>query len=109
MLYEVITVYEIAQMSKEFPALDAFAQNSKVLVGGSTWPEGEKLIANYLKKNKDLKVLLAPHEIHEEHIKDIEKLMPASCARYTKLEGIDLKTCQVLIVDTMGMLSSMFV
>ncbi|MCW3786744.1 3-deoxy-D-manno-octulosonic acid transferase [Plebeiibacterium sediminum] len=101
-------VWEIAQASKEYPVLEAFSRGSKVLVGGSSWPAGEKLIAEYLKLNTEIKLLLAPHEIHEEHIKQIEEMLPVSSARYTKLNGVDLTSLKVLIVDTMGMLSSMY-
>ncbi len=102
-------VYQIAQKAQEYPELALFAQNHKVLVGGSTWPAGEKLLANYLKHNPDCKLLLAPHEIHEEHLTQIEALMKDfTCARYTALHHIDLKQLRVLIVDTMGMLSSMY-
>ncbi len=101
-------VWEIAQASKEYPVLEEFSKGCKVLVGGSSWPAGEKLIAEYLKLNTDIKLLLAPHEIHEEHIRQIEEILPISSARYTKLDGVDLSTIRVLIVDTMGMLSSMY-
>ncbi len=101
-------VWEIAQASKEYHILEEFSKGSQVLVGGSSWPTGEKLIAEYLKLNKDIKLLLAPHEIHEEHIKQIEEILPVSSARYTKLDGVDLTSLKVLIVDTMGMLSSMY-
>ncbi len=101
-------VFEIAQQAKEYELLEMFSKDSVVLVGGSTWPSGEKLIAEFLKTNKDIKVLLAPHEIHEEHLKQIEEVLPVASARYTKLEGVDLDKLRVLIVDTMGMLSSMY-
>ena len=102
-------VYEIARSSKEYPELKEFSNESMVMVGGSTWPAGEKLIADYLKHNPDFKLLIAPHEIHEEHLVQIESLFAAySCARYTKLNGVDLKALRILIVDTMGMLSSMY-
>ncbi len=101
-------VYEIAQQAKDYELLEKFSKGSVVLVGGSTWPSGEKLIAEYLKKNKDIKILLAPHEIHEEHLRQIEDILPVASARYTKLDGVDLAGLRVLIVDTMGMLSSMY-
>ncbi|WP_075591499.1 3-deoxy-D-manno-octulosonic acid transferase [Labilibacter marinus] len=102
-------VYEISQNSKKYPELAEFCQGCKVLVGGSTWPAGEKLIANYFKINSDFKLLLAPHEIHEEHIAQIEELFSEfTCARYTQLDKAHFNDIQVLIVDTMGMLSSMY-
>ncbi len=102
-------VFEIAQKAKEYPEVAHFTKGAQVLVGGSTWPEGEKIIAEYLKKNTKVKLLLAPHEIHNDHIVQIEQMMSGfKCARYTELEGVNLEELRVLIVDTMGMLSSMY-
>ncbi len=102
-------VYEIAENSEEYPELALFSEGAKVLVGGSSWPAGEKIIADYLRHNTDFKLLLAPHEIHEEHIAQIEHLFSDyKCARYSKLEGVNLSEVRVIIVDTMGMLSSMY-
>ncbi len=102
-------VYEIAQKAKEYPVLEEFSKGVKVLVGGSTWPAGEKLIAEYLKENTEVKVLLAPHEIHETHIKQIEELLSVRSIRYTLISNEDdLNQYRVIVVDTMGMLSSMY-
>ncbi len=102
-------VYEISQQTKSFPLVQQFAQNAKVMVGGSTWPKGEELLAAYLKENKKVKLLLAPHEIHDNHISEIEQLFADfKCARYTDVENIDLSDVRVLIINTMGMLSSMY-
>ncbi len=101
-------VWEIAQTSKEYPELLEFSEGASVLVGGSSWPAGESLIAEYLKINPNVKLLLAPHEIHEAHIKQIEELLPGESVRYTCIKDVDLKSVRVLIVDTMGMLSSMY-
>ncbi|SMO84797.1 3-deoxy-D-manno-octulosonic-acid transferase [Saccharicrinis carchari] len=102
-------VYQIAQNAREYPQLALFAKGHKVIVGGSTWPTGEKLLSAYLKHNPDCKLLLAPHEIHEEHMAQIETAMkPFGCARYTALQDVDPEQLRVLIVDTMGMLSSMY-
>ncbi len=101
-------VWEIAQASKEYPELKEFSEGFKVLVGGSSWPAGESLIAEYLKVNTNIKLLLAPHEIHDAHIKQIEDILPVESVRYTQIKDADLKSIRVLIVDTMGMLSSMY-
>lgn len=102
-------VFEIAQNAKEYPALEVFAQDSLVMIGGSSWPMGEKLIADYLRHNPDFKLLLAPHEIHEAHLQQIEALFSDfSCARFSELDKCDLKKLRIVIVNTMGMLSSMY-
>lgn len=55
--------------------------------------------------------VIAPHEIHEKHLLQIEALLTVKSVRYsncseeTDFEGEDI---QVLIIDNIGMLSSMY-
>ncbi|MDB4334994.1 3-deoxy-D-manno-octulosonic acid transferase [bacterium] len=102
-------VAEIAVNSPEFDVLKDFSEGAQVIVGGSTWPDDEKLLVKYLKENSQVKLLLAPHEIHEEHLVNIEEIFSAiGTQRYTQVaNGHKLKS-RVLIVNTMGMLSSMY-
>jgi len=101
-------VYEISKNAKTYELVKEFTSDCKVIIGGSSWPAGEKLLINYIHNNPNVKLLLAPHEIHEDHIAQIESQLNVPCIRYTKAEGVDLSKIQVLIVDTMGMLSSMY-
>ncbi len=101
-------VYDIAQQAKEFPLVEQFTKGKQVIVGGSSWPAGEKLLISYIHKHPEVKLLLAPHEIHDEHISQIESMLQVPSIRYTKINDEDLTSYQVLIVDTMGMLSSMY-
>ncbi len=103
-------VVEIAQAAKKFPELKAFSDNSFVLVAGSSWPTDEKIIIDYLNKNKSIKILMAPHEIHEEHILQIEeRLKNIKSVRYTAITpDLSFDDIRVVIVNTMGMLSSMY-
>ena len=53
------------------------------------------------------KWIIVPHEIGESHIKDILGKCRKSVARYTD-ETADVTKCQVLVVDTIGVLSSIY-
>ncbi len=101
-------VYDIAQQAKSYPIVENFCEGKQVIVGGSSWPAGEKLLVNYIHQHPEVKLLLAPHEIHEEHLLNIESMLQVSSIRYTQVKDEDLTDYQVLIVDTMGMLSSMY-
>ena len=79
-----------------------YGYDGKVLVGGSTWPPDEQLIAETV---KGIRLILAPHVISEEHLKQIETLFPDS-ARYSQIENG--KSPQVLIIDNIGMLSKLY-
>jgi len=98
-----------AQHAKSIPVIEQFAKNSKVLVAGSTWPKDEEIIIEFFKTNPlGLKLIIAPHEIHEQNIeKFIEKIGQRSI-RYTQTNGIDPSEANVLVIDTIGILSSVY-
>ncbi|WP_443937860.1 3-deoxy-D-manno-octulosonic acid transferase [Pedobacter sp. MW01-1-1] len=104
-------VFENAQSPKKLPQIENFIGSSPVFVGGSTWPEDEKLIASLIQHYPDWKFILAPHEIHEGHIESIVKLFAnqGGSVRYSKMNASDVDfNSNVLIIDNIGMLSSLY-
>ena len=88
------------------PVIEEFCADHKVFIAGSTWPEDEALIATLTGAYPDWKFIIAPHEIDQRHILEIEKLFPA-CTRFSEIKK--RKTdAQVLIIDNIGMLSSLY-
>jgi 3-deoxy-D-manno-octulosonic-acid transferase len=109
-------VFENAEKDAEVPFINQFCGNYPVLIGGSTWPKDEQLIATLVSKNKDWKFILAPHEVHAEHLAQMEVLFPAA-VRYSVLKAalmnqVNLATpllqAQVLIMDNIGLLSNLY-
>ena len=80
-------VIEIAQRFEPVEAIEEFCSNSKVVVAGSTWPEDEEQLDHYANSHPEIKFILAPHEIHETHLKDIERLFKNSI-RYSEISGL---------------------
>ncbi|RQO67329.1 3-deoxy-D-manno-octulosonic acid transferase [Pedobacter sp. KBW06] len=78
-----------------------------VFVAGSTWPADERLIAVLIQQQPDWQFIIAPHEIDEAHIHDIEKLIPGAL-RYSNLHNGKAETAQTLIIDNIGLLSSLY-
>jgi 3-deoxy-D-manno-octulosonic-acid transferase len=100
-------VLDIAAQFTELTDVQKFCAGSDTLVAGSTWKEDEELISEYLQTRKDLKCILAPHEIHESHLQQIEKLIP-DAIRFSKWkQGSDSRS-RVLIIDNIGMLSRLY-
>lgn len=89
------------------PAITAFADGKRLVVAGSTWPEDEKVLSEWWKENEvpDVKLVIAPHEIHETHIQAILALFP-DAARYSTLQ--QPTTANVLIIDNIGMLTTLY-
>ena len=83
-----------------------------VIVGGSTWPPDEEILSRFAKMPpRPLRLILAPHVISEEHLKQIEERFPDS-VRYSVLKDLKhskgLKDHKVLIIDNIGMLSKLY-
>lgn len=110
-------VIEISKQSKEIPIVEAFSESkSSLLVAGSTWPDDEErllpLLAPYLQN--EWKLLIAPHELGENHFKSIEQrliqfgISANHIVRYSSTSTAEAVNARVLIIDNMGMLSSLY-
>ncbi|HUH33120.1 MAG TPA: hypothetical protein VLZ28_04150, partial [Daejeonella sp.] len=86
--------------------IEAFCGNHPVFIAGSTWLPDEKLLSALVKQFPDWKFIIAPHEIGESRIKEIEELFKDSI-RYSGLSGA-VNLPPVLIIDNIGMLSALY-
>jgi len=103
-------VVEIAQQCKPIPQIERFNNNSLVLVAGSTWPADELLLEKFSINFPNWKIIVAPHEIDESHLTNLEKILPKTC-RFSSLLNLsenELKHTQILIIDNIGMLSQLY-
>ncbi|MBC6112558.1 3-deoxy-D-manno-octulosonic acid transferase [Pedobacter fastidiosus] len=101
-------VYENAQSPKSLPKIESFIGNSPVLICGSTWPEDEKLLSTLPGKYPEWKFIIAPHEIDSNHIINIERQFLNSSLRFSILNTTENPQAQILIIDNIGMLSSLY-
>ncbi|MCB0807291.1 MAG: 3-deoxy-D-manno-octulosonic acid transferase, partial [Bacteroidales bacterium] len=101
-------VADIALQPKKFPVVEKFAEGSKVLLAGSSWPADERFLPSLLKQ-QELKLIIAPHEIHEEHLKSIETMFPeGQIIRFSKATDHNIGSAEVLLIDGIGFLSSLY-
>ena len=107
-------VLQIKEAAKQLPLVEAFKQNAKVFVAGSSWQPDEEIFIKYFNQHKDWKLIIAPHVIGEDHLKQIEKLLEGRrVIRYSEYsdnsENSDqLQNAEVLIVNCFGLLSSIY-
>lgn len=99
-------VVEIAKNSIEIEKIEIFSCGGKPVVAGSTWPQDESLLLSA--DLRQSKLIIVPHEIHEAHLAQIETLTKGKSVRFSKASDTELKESSYLIVDTMGMLSSIY-
>lgn len=101
-------VYQISQNPKKFPLIEKFCDAQKVVVAGSTWSEDEDLLAQYIKENKGVRFIIAPHNTDEWHIQQIQNKIQLPSIRYSKLDEENVNKYNVLIIDSIGILAHLY-
>lgn len=101
-------VADILSHRKELPEVAAFCEGYPVLLAGSTWPPDESLLAAIPDEFPDIKLIIAPHEVKEERILQLARTMGIEAARYTKDDPRSWLDKKLLIIDTIGILSSIY-
>lgn len=102
-------VREIAQQAKQIPIIEKFRGDRPLFVAGSTWHRDEELLLELINDNPTVRFLIAPHEMDEQRIAWLMREVKGGAMRYTQSTvASDYSTTQVLILDTIGMLSSAY-
>ena len=103
-------VLEIQKNKKSFDKINAFKGTAEILIGGSTWPPDEDILIEWIHAQKDFrwKFIIAPHDISESHIIEIEKKLKVSSIRFSKANAFNSAASKVMIIDNIGMLSSLY-
>ena len=97
------------EMDNSLAFMDAFTKDSLCVVCGSTWPEDDAALIPYINAHQGkAKWIIAPHEIKAEKIKAIENGLQLKTVRYSEKEGKDLAQYDVLILDTIGLLTKVY-
>lgn len=101
-------VFEITQHADEIEIAKKFKAREKTMVVGSLWPEDLDVLAPFINEHKGaLKFILAPHEISDRFLSEIEESLNMKTVRYSQAsENTD--EYSVLIIDNMGMLSKLY-
>jgi len=100
-------VWEICSRHKDLPQVERFVNASSVMVVGSCWPEDLEVLTPFINQTQ-LKFIIAPHEIEEWFIQKMEKDLTKKLIRYSQLSDTDPTQYDVLIIDNIGMLSSLY-
>ena len=99
-------VMTIANNAKSFTEIEKFCEgNQKIILAGSSWLADEKIIQQAV-KNLDVKLIIAPHVVGENHINEIQQLFPEAIL-YSELANNDKKS-NILIINCIGILSNLY-
>jgi 3-deoxy-D-manno-octulosonic-acid transferase len=103
-------VYEIAQQPYSLDFITSFKHDKKLMVAGSTWMPDEQLLSELFSKiNSNYKLVIAPHVVDKNHIEQIKKTFSSfSTVCFSEKEEKDFSAYQILIIDTIGLLSKIY-
>jgi len=101
-------VAEIARNGKNIPLVEKFKGNSLLVVAGSTWKPDEEMLIQYIQSHPETKFIIAPHETKKANIERLISLLKNPVICYTEATEESVMNKQVMIVDTIGILSSIY-
>lgn len=101
-------VTEIAKQAQKFPIIEEFKQQNFLLMVGSSWADDITVLAPFINQfDKKLKIVIAPHEISENNLQNIENsLKTKKVIRYSQISTFT--DADILVIDNIGMLSSLY-
>lgn len=67
-------VLEVASELKQFPVIENFIGDKKVIVAGSTWTEDDEALDHFANTRPELRFIVAPHDISKERLEECCKL-----------------------------------
>ncbi|MBX2901254.1 MAG: 3-deoxy-D-manno-octulosonic acid transferase [Cyclobacteriaceae bacterium] len=104
-------VHAITQQPVALEAIENFKGSDRTFVVGSMWPEDLDVLAPFMNDHKkSLRFIIAPHEISETFLQQIETSVQSRCVRYSQIANpaLPLADYSVLIIDNVGMLSKLY-
>ncbi len=106
-------VIDIKNQSKPLELLELFAKQrteneEKIFVAGSSWPKDEDIFTPYFNNNLEVRLIIAPHEINEAHLKYIESNLKRPSIRYSEATIETIENYDCVIIDCFGLLSSAY-
>ncbi|PKH49561.1 3-deoxy-D-manno-octulosonic acid transferase [Tenacibaculum sp. Bg11-29] len=103
-------VYDILKQDNNLSFISEFKDNTYTVIAGSTWKEDEKLLVNYINNHASVneKFIIAPHNINEKQVKELQKSINKKTILYSEKELGDLSEHQVFIIDTIGLLTKIY-
>ncbi len=101
-------VLEIRDEAKDLQLIDKFKGNSLVFVAGSSWEPDEELFIEYFNNHPEMKMIIAPHVIDENHLVYIRSKLRRPYVQYTRADEQNVLKADCLIIDCFGLLSSIY-
>lgn len=101
-------VAQIVERAQPLDFIAEFKNNTTTIVIGSSWIDDETIYLLYLNNSKDIKFIIAPHNIKEEEITRLISKIDKKTVRFSNYKTEYLKDADVFIIDTIGILTQIY-
>jgi 3-deoxy-D-manno-octulosonic-acid transferase len=102
-------VHLVASKPDRFTSVENLTASRPLLVAGSTWPEDEAILAKIIDHYKgQLFFLIAPHEVSEERVMELQRTIPIPSIRFSGLTASQEQVSDVLVIDRIGFLAHLY-
>lgn len=101
-------VLNIFKKSKEIDGIEEFTNKKNTIVIGSAWKSDiEKIKNEIIRDLTDTKYIIAPHNINSDEIEYLENTFINDTIKFSELPQKHVRN-RILIIDNIGMLSSIY-
>ena len=101
-------VLQIRDAARELPIAEAFSAGHRVFVAGSSWPPDEDVFIKYFNEHREWRLIIAPHVIGDDHLRQIRSKLKMSSVLYTETTPEEAAQADCLIINCFGLLSSIY-
>lgn len=101
-------VLQIRDEAKDLALVEKFKGDSLVFIAGSSWEPDEELFIEYFNNHPEMKMIIAPHVIDENHLVYIRSKLRRPYVQYTRADEHNVLNADCLIIDCFGLLSSIY-
>jgi len=88
-------------------SIEQFLSGKKAIVVGSAYVKETEILNTCMSHFKDEKIIIAPHDVSEANVTNIQATLSVQNIRYSKIKDLKL-TDNILIIDNIGMLFSLY-
>lgn len=102
-------VFNQLKQDNNLDFISHFKQESLCIVCGSTWPEDEQVLLDYINSSSStVKFIIAPHKIEAGKIEAFKQNIKKKVVLFSEKENLNLSGYSILIIDTIGLLTKIY-
>ena len=101
-------VAAILENDNHLDFIEEFKNNKITIVIGSSWPKDESLLVNFINQSKDVKFIIAPHNIKATQNLHLKSQISKSTVLFSEKANKKLADFDVFIIDTIGILTKIY-